>query len=165
MGWDSMTIILSTTLAALLAGGMETPSPSSRGDLPGWAVKRIERLERQRRLVVSGNLEPRHVEADLDGDRAPDLAVLVRGTRSGKTGIAILLRNRDGAVLLGAGSDFGNGGDDFSWMDEWSVYPRSGHGAGRPKLRGDALLVAKREAASALVYWDGKSFRWYQLGD
>jgi hypothetical protein len=32
-------------------------------------------------------------------------------------------------------------------------------------LRGDALLVAKREAASALVYWDGKSFRWYQLGD
>ena len=160
-----MTTILSATLAALLASGMEMPSPSSRGDLPGWSVKRIARLERQKRLVVSGNMEPRYLEVDLDGDRAPDLAVLVRATRSGKTGIAILLRNRDGAVLLGAGSDFGNGGDDFSWMDEWFVYPRSGHESGRPRLRGDALLVAKSEAASALIYWDGRSFRWYQLGD
>lgn len=160
-----MTTVLSATLAALLMTGMETPAPPSRGDLPGWSLKRIERLVRQKRLVVSGNLERRSIEADLDGDRAPDLAVLVRARRSGKAGIAILLRNRDGAIVLGAGSDFGNGGDDFSWMDEWSVYPRSGREAGRPKLRGDALLVAKSEAASALIYWDGKSFRWYQLGD
>jgi hypothetical protein len=121
-------------------------------------------LERQRGLQVSSDSSLGYLEADFDGDRRPDLAVPVRNRRGGKAGIAILLRGRGGAIVLGAGSDFGNGGDDFSWMDEWSVYPISGHQT-RPKLRGDALLVAKSEAASALVYWDGKSFRWYQLGD
>jgi hypothetical protein len=161
-----MTIVLAAaTLAALLAIGPETPAPRWRSSVPGWSVRRIERIERLKRLVVSGGLEPWYLEADLDGDRARDLAVLVRATRSGKAGIAILLRHRDGAIVLGAGSGFGNGGDDFSWMDEWSAYPRSGHRGERPRLRGDALLVAKSEAASALIYWDGRSFRWHQLGD
>ena len=158
-------VLAAATLATLLAASPDTPAPRWRAGLPEWSVRRIERIERQKRLVVSGDSDPGYLEADLDGDRVRDLAVLVRGTRSGKAGIAILLRNRDGAIVLGAGSDFGNGGDDFSWMDEWSVYPRSGHETGRPKLRGDALLVAKSEAASALIYWDGRSFRWYQLGD
>lgn len=156
--------ILSATLVVLFAGASATPTPSGRASLPAWSANRIAQMERQKRLSVSGDSSPRYLEADLDGDRRVDLAVPVRSKRSGKTGIAILMRNRDGAIVLGAGSDFGNGGDDFSWMDEWSVHSISGH-EGRPKLRGDALLVAKREAASALVYWDGKSFRWYQLGD
>jgi len=149
-------------LIALLA---PAPTPSWRGNLPEWSVKRIERVERQKRLVVSGDLSPLYLQADLDGDRELDLAVLVRNTRSRKVGIAILLRNRDGVSVLGAGSDFGNGGDDFSWLDEWSVHAKSAHDRRSPRLLGDALLVAKREAASALIYWDGKSFRWFQQGD
>ena len=31
-------------------------------------------------------------------------------------------------------------------------------GTGVPKLRGDALLVSKSEAASALIYWNGKRY-------
>jgi len=34
-----------------------------------------------------------------------------------------------------------------------------------PKLRGDALLVGKSEAASALIYWNGKRYVWLQQGD
>lgn len=159
-----MTVILSVTLSAFLSAQSETPTPARRASLPEWAGSRLEQVERQKRIRVSSDSSLGYLEADLDGDRRLDLAVPVRSMRSGKSGIAILLRNRGGAIVLGAGFDFGNGGDDFSWMDEWSVHSISGH-EGRPKLRGDALLVAKREAASALVYWDGKSFRWYQLGD
>jgi hypothetical protein len=32
-------------------------------------------------------------------------------------------------------------------------------------LRGDALLVGKSEAASALIYWNGKRYVWLQQGD
>ena len=34
-----------------------------------------------------------------------------------------------------------------------------------PHLRGDALLLGKSEAASALIYWNGKRYVWLQQGD
>jgi hypothetical protein len=34
-----------------------------------------------------------------------------------------------------------------------------------PVLRGDALMVVKLEAASAIVYWTGSEYAWYQQGD
>ena len=69
-------------------------------------------------------------------------------------------------TILGAG----NGGDDFEWMDSWQVYSktRAARAAGEssvPHLRGDALLVEKSEAASALIYWNGKRYVWSQQGD
>jgi hypothetical protein len=42
---------------------------------------------------------------------------------------------------------------------------RGADGKPPPKLRGDALMVMKTEAASGLVYWDGKRYGWYQQGD
>jgi hypothetical protein len=42
---------------------------------------------------------------------------------------------------------------------------RGASGDAAPTLRGDALWVEKSESASALVYWSGDRFEWYQLGD
>jgi hypothetical protein len=45
---------------------------------------------------------------------------------------------------------------------------RAAHAEGEmsvPHLRGDALLVEKSEAASALIYWNGKRYVWSQQGD
>jgi lysylphosphatidylglycerol synthetase-like protein (DUF2156 family) len=55
-------------------------------------------------------------------------------------------------------------------MDSWQVYSktRAAHAASEssvPHLRGDALLVEKSEAASALIYWNGKRYVWSQQGD
>jgi hypothetical protein len=55
-------------------------------------------------------------------------------------------------------------------MDSWKVYSkgRAAEEAGEtsiPKLHGDALLVSKSEAASALIYWNGKRYVWFQQGD
>jgi hypothetical protein len=88
---------------------------------------------------------------------------------TGKLGIAIIHSATDNVTVLGAGNVIGNGGDDFEWMDSWQVYSK-----GRatqetvgsvPHLRGDALLVGKSEAASALIYWNGKRYAWFQQGD
>jgi lysylphosphatidylglycerol synthetase-like protein (DUF2156 family) len=55
-------------------------------------------------------------------------------------------------------------------MDSWQVYSkaRAAHAENEssvPPLRGDALLVEKSEAASALIYWNGKRYVWSQQGD
>jgi hypothetical protein len=34
-----------------------------------------------------------------------------------------------------------------------------------PHLHRDALLVGKTEAASALIYWNGRRYVWLQQGD
>jgi hypothetical protein len=71
-------------------------------------------------------------------------------------------------ALLGAGRPFGNGGDDFAWIDQWSVDDRSsarhrgGPSAGEPT---DALWVAKEGAASALIRYRNHKYVWRQQGD
>ena len=150
-----------------------TPTPDAevlRNELPAWARGTVERLSRKR-IALSDRLENRFLEGDFNGDGKDDLAVLVTDADRRRSGILIVFRDQSKAVLIGAGVPFGNGGDDFSWMDVWSVYSKGrrvepGAGGGTPPaLRGDALLVEKSESASALIYWNGKAFRWYQQGD
>lgn len=50
------------------------------------------------------------------------------------------------------------------------IIPRGPVGQGAagkkpPNLRGDAIMAIKTEAASALIFWDGKRYAWYQQGD
>lgn len=143
---------------------------SWRGKLPAWARGAIERAESQKGIAPSTRLQPYSLHGDFDGDGRIDLAVLVSGTENRKAGILVVFRDGQAVALLGAGVAVGNGGDDFSWMDVWSVYPRGpvervAGEAAPPALRGDALLVEKSESASALIYWNGKAFLWRQQGD
>ena len=104
------------------------------------------------------------------GTTANEDAVLIKEKLSGKTGIVVIHRRDRSRHILGAGQTNGNGGDDFSWMDAWQVYERGvvQRGADEsppPVLRGDALYVEKTESASAIIWWNGKRYRWYQQGD
>jgi hypothetical protein len=47
-------------------------------------------------------------------------------------------------------------------MDAWRVADRDRLPAAS---KGDGLVVEKAEAASALIWWDGKRYRWSQQGD
>jgi hypothetical protein len=135
------------------------------------AVEAALHAERQRLspYVLSAHLNPYYLQADFDGDRLTDTAILLKQRATGKSGILVI--GGDGRIaVLGAGDDLGNGGDDFRWMDAWHVYPRAevqrgAAGDAPPLLRGDALMVEKTESASALLYWTGDEFRWYQQGD
>ena len=116
------------------------------------------------------DLTPSYLQGDFDGDGNIDVAVLVKQRATGKLGIAIVHGGMGKATILGAGTAIGNGGDDFAWMDSWQVYAknRAAHAAGETSvlhLRGDALLVSKTEAASALIYWNGERYVWLQQGD
>jgi hypothetical protein len=133
--------------------------PAAAAELPAWAAPAFASPDFAAHYALSDRLDPALLEGDFDGDGRSDVAVLVTRRAGGASGIAILRAGTAQPSVVGAGRPLGNGGDDFAWMDAWSVAP------GPPGARGDALLVEKREAASALVYWDGAAFRWLQQGD
>jgi hypothetical protein len=116
---------------------------------------------------LSYRMNPFYLRGDFNGDDKIDVAVLVKQRSTGKIGIAIINGANDKVTVLGAGTAIGNGGDDFEWMDSWEIYSkdRIASGTSVPKLRSDALLVSKSEAASALIYWNGKRYVWRQQGD
>jgi hypothetical protein len=148
---DSIVLILLWSLALLplrADGGLAD-------DPPSWAVALFrEKLGREYERFEQ--VKPSFLTGDFNGDGEADVALLVREKGSGKVGIAIVEGGKKSIVLMGAGKAFGNGGDDFNWMDLWSV---------RHTPRRDQLNVEKREAASAVIYWNGARYRWRQGGD
>lgn len=154
------------SISLLLSSSLFAASP--RKAFPAWADKMFSR-DLKSHYARAKSVQPPCLYGDFNGDKKGDVAVLIKEKSSGKTGIAILL-NAKRAFVIGAGTPFGNGGDDFSWMDKWSLEKKGKvfQGADEdepPTLRGDAFLVEKTDSASALVFWDGKQFQWYQQGD
>jgi hypothetical protein len=125
------------------------------------------------RYVIDTSINPFYLRGDFDGDAKPDYAVRVRSRKSQEVGIAIWLSSARRFTILGAGTKFdvsGGAATDLSFLDTWQVYPRKpverGVDAGPPpRLRGEAILAGKSESASGLIYWNGRSFVWYQQGD
>ena len=121
--------------------------------------------------ALSDRLNPFYLQADFNGDGQMDTAVLVQEKATGKQGILIAHIGANEHYVLGAGNATGNGGDDFSWLGAWQVYPQGEVPqslyleAAPPTLRGDALLVFKLEASSSIIYWTGTDYDWYQQGD
>ena len=132
-------------------------------------IKQRIKKDFDNKLVLACYTEPCFISGDFDGDNKFDTAVLVNIRSNKKRGIAFL--HADGkSIIVGPGNPIGNGGDDYYWMDFWSLYKRKEVPQGAsdippPKLKGDALLVAKKQSASAIIYWDGSSYQWYQQGD
>jgi hypothetical protein len=140
-----------------------TPSDVAITSLPHWALGIWNDSALQSRFDLFLALNPFIVSGDFDGDNRLDVAIAVRARSSGKRGIIVLSRARP-PIVLGAGTAFGNGGDDFFWLDAWQTEEL---GADRPPAARSrfAIYVEKMESASAWIYWDGRQFRWHQLGD
>jgi hypothetical protein len=146
---------------SVAAQSQEIPEPVQRAITSGLLAKNYE---------VSFRMNPFYLRGDFDGDGTTDVAVLVKQRSTGKVGIAIIHPWWDKTSILGAGVNIGNGGNDLEWMDSWQVYSkdRAAREAGKtsiPKLHGDALFVTNNDAASALIYWNGKRYVWFQQGD
>ncbi|REJ83207.1 MAG: hypothetical protein DWQ36_15210 [Acidobacteria bacterium] len=117
------------------------------------------------RLRPSCRLNPFFHRVDLDGDDRVDLALQVVDTTSGAAGITLVQRADLALTVLGAGEEFGNGGDDFAWLDGWSVLEADDPALDGLDFCGEALLLVKWEAASAFVGWTGDGHVWVQAGD
>ena len=147
-----------------------SPSTGLKRDVPDAIKNALTNGSVGKKYDLSFRLNPSYLEGDFNGDGKIDIAVLVKERSTGKFGIAIVHGGIGKVTILGAGIDIGNGGDDFEWMDSWQTHSktRPDHAQSEtslPHLRGDALFVEKSDAASALIYWNGKRYVWSQQGD
>ena len=160
-----MCVSAAAAIAPMLGFAQTLPLDSQ---LPAWAAKPWAAAAAANRVEAFGGINPFYQRGDFDGDGKADLAILVREKTNGKIGI-LLLHRVGRPALLGAGRPFGNGGDDFAWIDQWSVAD-----AGATARRGDysatgrtadALWVAKEGTASAVIRYRNGKYVWRQQGD
>jgi hypothetical protein len=149
---------------------LSSPSPGAIREVPDAVERALTNGPAGKEYDLSSRIKPSYLEGDFNGDSKMDVAVLVTERSTGKLRITIVHNTTGKVTILGAGIGIGNGGDDFEWMDSWQVYSktRAAHASGEasvPRLCGHALLVEKSEAASALIYWNGKRYVWSQQGD
>lgn len=171
-------------LLALVAGVSDAWAGFTGMDPPRWAAKQMKLSgiepwpgdDDGAPYIISRHLPTYLVEGDFDGDKKMDIAVLVRRKVDEKFGIAVLLRSGTAATVLGAGTRFGGGGEDFRWMDSWSARGQEGFSkqaqsawkGPAPKSTRDGLVVAKsgaRNARSGLICYDGSAFVWFPVTD
>jgi hypothetical protein len=145
-------------------------TPPPRLNLPGWACKAAFERRVHETYEVHEGMNPFFLSGDFDGDGQADIAVWIANRRSKQLGVAIIHRATRAVTILAAGR-MGDRGDDWRGLDQWTLHPKGplkrspDEGPRAPKLRGDALWIAKSESGSFFVYWDGQRYRYYQEGD
>ena len=111
---------------------------------------------------ISFHLNPFYIRGDFNSDGKVDIAILIEELKSNKKGIAIIISESSQVKFLGGGKNFGNGGDDFSWMNIWTVRSKQDEKSG---LQVESIIIGKAESASAEIKWKDDKFLWYQEGD
>jgi hypothetical protein len=157
-----MIAILLLGLAGAALGSQSEPSSFNVPDKIERCLKPVAN-----QYKISGRINPFYLRGDFDGDGKPDYAVLIVN-RKGERGIAVCRAAAHAPEIIGAGTAL-NKMADFDF-DAWMIFEKGpvqrGVGEGPPpRLQGDGVSVLWSESASALLYWDGARFRWYQQGD
>jgi hypothetical protein len=142
-------------------------------NVPDDILKSVELGQFAQSYTLDGSMNPFYLRGDFDGDGKSDYAVRIKSKVTSESGIAIWLSSLHRFVFLGAGTPFkvsGSSASNLDFLNTWQVYgkrlvERSVESAPPPHLVGEAILAGKRESASGLIYWNGKSFVWYQQGD
>ena len=145
-------------------------------NLPESVRIRFEKNQTLARYDLSDAVNPFYLRGDFDGDGKQDYAILVVNKITKRRLIAIvrtgskdvdIIGGEGEKLLVGAGAD-AYPLDDFNWIDAWHVEgkPRPALKKGAAsKMAGEGIMVEKTESGSALIYWNGRTYQWKQLGD
>jgi hypothetical protein len=139
-------------------------------NIPRWIRDIFTAKKLDGKYDFAFHINPFYLGGDFNGDNITDAAILVEEKNTRKIGIAIIHRNKNELFIIGAGRPLWADDDDFRWMNIWRIYPKGQVKQGDakaklPSLKGDALIIEKAEASTTLIYWDGKKYRSYTLGD
>jgi len=141
-------------------------------NLPPSVLKRFESEKFLKGYDLCDKINPFYLRGDFDGDGIPDYAILVTSRSTKQVGIAIARSGAKKIAVLGAGGVNLQDGSvkDFAWMDAWVVERKhrlEPNNWDKPlaQMVGEGIDVEKSESSSALIYWDGKQYRWFQTSD
>ena len=160
-----------TTIGFILASHLLR----AQSALPKWGQEKLKTFAAK--YAPASYIAPHFLETDLSGDKNPDLAILIERKTDKKKGILILFGRSDKSFVIGAGTIFGNGGDNFKWANEWSVFkdkvtyettfkPDGDVDTGKEvTLVNHAITIREEEGSGGLIYYNGKEFVWIHQGD
>ncbi|MGV3540563.1 MAG: hypothetical protein ACO1OQ_12190 [Rufibacter sp.] len=115
-------------------------------------------------------LNPEFLSADFNGDGFSDTAYAI--ILDNKKGIRISHGNTTDEFVIGAGKDFGNGGDDFDWVENWNIvkekstyevtFKENGDidGGREVKLDHTAFYIGAEEVGGATIAWKDGKYVW-----
>jgi len=138
--------------------------------LPRW-ISQIYNNDNSLRsnYEISDYINPFYLEGDFNGDSLIDIAIAIKEKSTQKRGVLIVNRSNKEYFIIGAGKKFGSGGDDFEWLDIWTVYRERfiedpATFSKVVKLNHPAISVEASERFSAIIYWNGITYVWFQQG-
>lgn len=149
---------------------------------PLWFNQFFSNKALDKQYIIAADKKPAYLQADFNRDGNADIAVLVNDKSKGRKGILVVHGKSDAYHVFGAGKDFGSGGNDFKWLDNWSLYSdkvasetlfdeETGDilGGKEMKLAGPGILVEDYEdgfaIAGGIIYWNGKNYSWIHQGE
>jgi hypothetical protein len=165
------------TFLLVLVFGFDLGYSQSK-NLPLWVKDEFNKKELNKKYDFGTYLTPSFLIADLDGDKGSDAVILIVEKKSSKKGVLIIHKNSR-YYILGAGNEFGNGGDDFKWANKWNILSKKTvyetiidektgdiiGGKKRKLLHPTIELEDKEQGAGGLIYWDGKKYIWIHQGE
>jgi hypothetical protein len=148
-------------------------------EFPAWCKDEIAKLDKAYTIVPY--LHPTFITADLTGDGTEDIAIAITGPKN-KKGVFIINQETKKKYFLGAGTEFGNGGDEWAWLVKWKLYTEKTANQTQfdqktGDITGSKAVILKHNAielyelsdgtasAVALLYWDGKKYTWIHQGE
>lgn len=155
-------------------------SISAQTIFPTWFRQSYKEKHLDRKFSITPFLKKGMLQADFNGDKLTDIAVLVTEKGTEKKGI-LLFHQQGSYFLFGAGTKFGSGSDNFKWANGWEVYKektasetqfhKNGDiiGGREIKLQRPGITIWAEEDghpfAGGIIYWTGQKYIWIHQGE
>ena len=168
------TLLLITFLLTFKVASSQQPT------LPTWFQQSFKAKGLDKKFSITPFLKNELLEADFNGDKFNDIAVLVTERKTKKKGI-LLLHQQGSYFVFGAGTKFGSGSDNFKWAKGWRVYKEKT--ASETQFTEDGDIIGGKEVklsrpgitiwaeedgepiAGGIIYWTGKKYIWIHQGE
>lgn len=133
-------------------------------NIPLWVRKEFFNKGLNKQYSFSfRDIRPLYLRGDFNGDRKPDIAVMLKNKTRKDNPISVMAIFHGGTKQVMVIDDPNKLGADDIWE---VVSPQENQYAKLPKAaKGEGISMAKAMSASRLVYWDGKEYRSAQTSD
>jgi hypothetical protein len=154
---------------------------SQQSTLPTWFQTAFKNKKLDQKYLITPFIKTGILQADFNGDKLNDIAVLVTEKATKKQGVLLLHNQSNQYFLFGAGTKFGSGSDNFKWAKGWKIYKektasetqfsKEGDiiGGKEIKLKQPGISIWAEEdgepIAGGIIYWTGQKYIWIHQGE